>query len=128
MNSKDVLRGLDALDAELTMLREKIETYRTAIKKLSADIKSIDKEYSMANKELTAYKEAMNKGLVITLPVQLGSMTFQVIKDSKDPSGKSYKITQHVFAFEDIPEYEKTIFKSDTEAMVVAMSMTAAAK
>lgn len=128
MNTKEIIRNLDLMDTELMLLREKVEFYRTTIKKLTADMKALDKESANTEKELARYKEAESKGLIVTLPVQLGSMTFQVIPDTKDTTGKTYKITQHVFALEDVPAYEKTVFKSDTEAMVVAMSMTEAAK
>lgn len=128
MNTKEIVRSLDAMEAELMLLREKVESYRTTIKKITVDVKALDKEFAATEKELARYREAESKGLIVTLPVQLGSMTFQVVPDAKDPTGKTYKITQHVFALEDVPEYEKTVFKSDTEAMVVAMSMTEAAK
>ena len=58
------------------------------------------------------------------LPVPIGSVTFQVILDKNDKTEQTYKYQQHVFTWEDIPEYGKTVFSSDTEAMVIAMEKT----
>lgn len=117
MNTKEALHIIENLSGEMITMREKFEIYRNILKQLTMEVKALDKE-------MKKYSTAEEKGLLVILPVPLGSMTYQVVPDTKDPSGKTYKYTQHVFEWDDMNEFGKTVFTSDTEAMVVAIDMT----
>ncbi len=119
MDTKHIVQEIESLSMELVAMREKCENYRTVLKYIAAEVKGFEKE-------MKKYTNLEQKGLLVTLPVPIGSMTFKVVPDTKDPSGKTYKYTQHVFSWEDMPEVGKTVFTSDTEAMVVAIDMTKA--
>ncbi len=121
MDTKHIVQEIESISMELIAMREKCENYRTVLKYIATEVKGFEKEM----KKYTSLKQ---KGLLVTLPVPIGSMTYKVVLDTKDPSGKTYKYTQHVFSWEDMPEVGKTVFTSDTEAMVVAIDMTKAEK
>lgn len=106
------MKRLEGIEVEAIRARESVEMLRTNIAELREELESMEKTVEY-------YKEAEKKNLLVVLPVSPGSMTYRVIPDPKR-KGK-YTYTQHIFTLQDLDEYGKTVFKSDTEAMVEAM-------
>lgn len=108
---KETARALDMMDAELIRMREDIEKLRSTLHNTQKELRDIDKE-------LKKYKDAEKKNCLVVLPLPLGSMTYKVVPNPREKNKFTY--TQHVFSMEDINDYGKTVFLSDTEAMVAA--------
>lgn len=82
------------------------------------------------------YLELEKKGCLLHLPCSLGSLIYRVIPDCKNcatvadsencrehlPSNCGKKVMPGVFTIDMLPEFGKTVFKTESEAVVASVS------
>jgi len=72
-------------------------------------------------KELQAYKDAEEQGLLVRLPCKVGDTVWVIIKgytygEVGDPPDVWYRVDKREFDYDMIPEYGKTVFLTREEA------------